>query len=98
MGESQQFSLHATVQGDVQGVGFRAFVLDNALRLGLTGWVRNRDNGDVEVWAEGDRADLDKLLDQLRKGPRASHVINVNFKWDSASGKYSRFNVAPTQY
>ena len=72
MADKEITRLHAVVEGTVQGVGFRNFVQENAYRLNLTGWVRNRWDGTVEVTAEGDRQDLEKLLQALRRGPRAS--------------------------
>lgn len=85
--------LHATVEGFVQGVGFRSFVEQNALALGVTGWVRNRWNGDVEVTAEGDRQTLENLLSALRRGPRASHVSNVQVEWLPSTGEFGGFYV-----
>lgn len=85
--------LHALVEGHVQGVGFRYFVLNRANQLKLTGWVRNTANGDVEVMAEGDRADLDDLLDALRKGPRSSFVTNVRENWEPPLGEFRLFDV-----
>lgn len=96
MADSDQSCLHAIVEGRVQGVGFRNFVLDNATRLGLTGWVRNRWNGDVECLAEGDRQALDKLLSALQRGPRSGFVANVRVDWQKASGEYNYFSVKPT--
>ncbi len=55
--------LHAVVEGHVQGVGFRYFVLTKAQHLNLTGWVRNTAEGNVEVMAEGERVDLDDLIE-----------------------------------
>ena len=60
--------LHATVHGHVQGVGFRYFVRDQAQRLALRGWVRNCDNGDVELEAEGPRPQLERLLRAVQRG------------------------------
>lgn len=88
--------LHAIVEGRVQGVGFRNFVYDNALRLGLTGWVRNRWDGDVEVLAEGDRRSLERLLQALERGPRMSFVSKVTHEWQEASGEFAYFSVKPT--
>jgi acylphosphatase len=62
----------------VQGVGFRYFVEHAANMLGLTGWVRNRDDGDVEVYAAGNSAQLAELAGMLRKGPRWSEVRGVD--------------------
>src|SRR2546421_8024107 len=62
--------LHAVVRGDVQGVGFRYFVQRKADQLGVRGWVRNNDDGTVEVVAEGERAALEQLASALEGGPR----------------------------
>lgn len=89
----ESMRLHAIVEGRVQGVGFRAFVMDQADRLGVTGWVRNRWDGTVEVTAEGDHATLEKLVSALRQGPRASYVSNLNLEWQDATGEFSRFSM-----
>ncbi|WP_322806178.1 acylphosphatase [Thermanaerothrix sp.] len=88
--------LHARIQGHVQGVGFRYFVQDRALALGLVGWVRNTFDGDVEVVAEGPRDKLETLLDYLRRGPRSAVVTQVDVEWSSASGEFRRFEIRPT--
>lgn len=94
--ENAVSALHAIVDGRVQGVGFRMFVQRTAAALDLTGWVRNKDDGRVEVWAEGPLQDNLKLLDALRKGPSSSFVQNVSTWWEQPTGKYTRFSVAPT--
>lgn len=66
------------VTGRVQGVGFRWFVEREARILGVNGWVRNRENGSVEVLASGTREQLAALHKKLREGPRASRVDNVD--------------------
>ena len=65
---------HYLVKGRVQGVGFRWFVHREAGALGLNGWVRNTEDGDVEVVAAGDEAVLAELRASLRRGPRGSRV------------------------
>ena len=62
------------VRGRVQGVGFRWFIQREASELDLRGWVRNTEEGDVEVVAAGDPADLDELRASLRRGPRGARV------------------------
>jgi acylphosphatase len=84
--------LHAIVEGRVQGVGFRAFVIDRATGLGLAGWVRNRWDGTVELVAEGERAALEKLLSAVRRGPPAAFVSGVRTEWGDASGEFTRFS------
>jgi len=69
--------LHFLIQGRVQGVGFRWFVHREASELALHGWVRNTEEGDVEVVASGSADDLDELRSSLRKGPRGSRVDRV---------------------
>lgn len=96
MSEATLARLHATVEGRVQGVGFRYFVIDNAAALDLNGWVRNRWNGTVEVVAEGSRPALEKLLAALHRGPNSSHVSNVQFGWEAASGEFLDFHMRNT--
>jgi acylphosphatase len=69
--------LHFLVKGRVQGVGFRWFVQREAGELGLNGWVKNTDQGDVEIVAAGDDALLAELKVALRKGSRGSRVDAV---------------------
>ena len=69
--------LHFLIQGRVQGVGFRWFVHREASELGLRGWVRNTEEGDVEVVATGDPEDLAELRVSLHQGPRGSRVDRV---------------------
>lgn len=91
-----QVRLHARVEGRVQGVGFRYFVLEQANRMGLTGWVRNRRDGSVEVVAEGERGKLEDLLAALRRGPRANTTRAVTPEWSAASGEFKSFRIRPT--
>jgi acylphosphatase len=65
---------HYLVKGRVQGVGFRWFVQREAAEIGLRGWVRNTDEGHVEVLAAGDDQDIAELETALRKGSRGSRV------------------------
>lgn len=89
--------LHAIVEGRVQGVSFRFFVQENAHSLSLKGWVRNRWNGNVEVMAEGERGQLEKLLQAIRRGPRAAFVTKVQEQWLPATGEFAQFNIRTTQ-
>ena len=79
--------------GEVQGVGFRYYALSQAESLGLTGWVRNRADGSVEVLAEGSRPELEAFVDALWKGPSGASVRNVHMEWGPASGTFERFQV-----
>jgi len=96
MPDAALFRLHAVVSGFVQGVGFRAYVAERAGFLGLTGWVRNTHDGDVEVTAEGPRSELDVFLAALRKGPRGSQVVDVRFDFDQPSAEFREFRITST--
>lgn len=96
MSSDEQARLHAIVHGRVQGVGFRAFVVENGLSLGASGWARNRWDGTVEVVAEGDRQSLEKLLASLRRGPRMANVTKVDIDWQAYTGEFNSFSVRST--
>jgi acylphosphatase len=66
-----------TIRGRVQGVGYRYFAQAQAVELGVRGWVRNRDDGCVEVHAEGSSEQLSAYCGLLRQGPRWSDVRGV---------------------
>ena len=91
-------SLSAFVRGRVQGVCFRFFVIEEAQRRGLVGWVRNLDNGDVEVWAEGPRPKLAELLGELHSGPPLARVQGVTVHWGQPTGKHKRFSAVPSSW
>jgi acylphosphatase len=86
-------SLKAVVHGYVQGVFFRAFVSRRAEELGLSGYVRNLPGGAVEVLAEGEKEQLEKLIGYLKVGPPSAKVEKVVTEWGEYSGKYSGFSV-----
>ena len=85
--------LDATVRGRVQGVGFRYFVLRQAMDLGLTGWVANEPDGSVRCVAEGDRSSLETLLESLELGPAGAIVDRVSSHWEMATGGWHSFDV-----
>ena len=88
--------LRAIVQGKVQGVGFRYYVLDTALSLKLKGFCRNLRNGDVEVVAEGEEGALEALLSFLKKGPVMSRVDDVKEVWQSPTNEFISFQIIST--
>ncbi len=85
--------LNVIVFGRVQGVGFRFFVLQQAVALGLSGWVRNLADGMVEVLAEGDSVSLQELLAALHEGPDAAYVRDVKYHYSIATGEFNRFDI-----
>jgi len=86
-------SLQATVRGRVQGVFFRTSVEERATQLKLTGYVRNRPGGVVEVRAEGEKPDLEKLVEYIKVGPPAARVKDVITTWEEYTGSFSSFRV-----
>jgi acylphosphatase len=85
--------LHAIVIGIVQGVSFRWATVDRAEALNLTGWVRNRADGSVEVIAEGPKAALEQLLGFLHHGPPGAVVREVQVDWPPATGEFQHFEI-----
>ena len=85
--------VHLLIEGRVQGVFFRASAQAEASRLGLTGWVRNRLHGAVEIVAEGERKKLDDWIAWCRHGPRGAEVENVQIEWEEFSGEFSAFRI-----
>lgn len=87
-------SLSVTVYGRVQGVYFRYFVRTAAREMGLKGYVRNLASGDaVEIKAEGEKPQLDKLLEQLKAGPPGALVKNVEADWSDCTGEFTDFGI-----
>jgi acylphosphatase len=70
-------SVRLTITGRVQGVGYRAWALDRARRLGLRGWVRNRADGSVEALVTGDRDAVAAMIEACREGPYGAKVTEV---------------------
>jgi acylphosphatase len=81
------------VSGNVQGVGFRYYTLRIARRLCLTGYVKNKPDGSVEVVAEGDRGKLLNLLEDIRIGPPSSKVENLVIKWEELKNEFADFKI-----
>ena len=79
--------LHLRISGRVQGVGFRWFTREEARRLGLSGWVTNLANGDVEVSAGGEASSLERLKRALEVGPTGDGVVSVLELEDTVEGQ-----------
>lgn len=91
---AQEAHLSATVYGRVQGVFFRHFVRDVAKTLGLKGYARNLPSGDaVEIQAEGEKQQLEKLVEQLKIGPPGAQVKKVETNWSDYSGQFNNFHI-----
>ena len=91
---SELASVQVIVHGYVQGVFFRDFTSRQTTELGLTGYVRNLPSGQaVEVQAEGERKQLEKLISYLKIGPPGARVEKVETNWSKYTGSYSRFSI-----
>ncbi len=86
--------VHCMIHGRVQGVYFRASTQEQALRLGLTGWVRNTSDGIVELVAEGDQIPLQRLVDWCQHGPSGAHVTRVDTTWEAPAGDLEPFAIS----
>jgi acylphosphatase len=88
-----QSCLQAVVHGRVQGVSFRYHIQRRAWDLGLSGFVRNRWDGTVEVVAEGQRRELEELLAFLRVGPPGAFVTHIDTQWPTPTNDFDHFEV-----
>jgi acylphosphatase len=84
---------HILITGRVQGVFYRASAAERASQLGLVGWVRNRDDGSVELEAEGDEGALLELVQWCQLGPPAAEVSAAQVTWIEPSGADRGFQV-----
>jgi acylphosphatase len=87
-----EIARHVSVTGRVQGVFFRAWMRDQAIALGVTGWVRNCPDGRVDSHIEGEEAAVEQLIERMRKGPPAAKVEDVHV-WDVELFDYDDFEV-----
>ncbi len=84
---------HVWVQGRVQAVGFRAFVQQVALQIGVTGWVRNVGYDTVETVAEGTKEQIEGFLRMVKHGPMNSRVDESREEWEQVTGEFGSFRV-----
>lgn len=92
-GQNENLRVHIWVQGRVQAVGFRAFVQQNAILIGVTGWVRNVGYDTVEAVAEGTKEQVEKFLQMVKRGPLGSRVDESREEWEQVMGESSTFKV-----
>lgn len=85
--------VHIYISGMVQGVCFRAYTRDMAYQFKLSGWVKNLHDGRVEAVFEGDKENVDMMIDWCKKGPRGASVSNVEVTEESYSGSFDGFSV-----
>ena len=81
------------VEGVVQGVGYRHFVVEWTEKLGLKGYSQNLRDGRVLVEVEGMKTVVELLIEQLRQGPRRARVTEVKVEWKPYAGRFSGFEI-----
>jgi len=81
------------VSGRVQGVFFRVETRYEAMKRNVAGWVRNTSGGRVEAIFEGEREDVEKLIEFCRKGPSGARVTKVDVQWEEYSGEFKDFKI-----
>lgn len=85
--------IHLIISGDVQGVGLRTWIRGVSREMGLVGWVKNREDGSVEVVAEGEKKELEKLIMDCHDGPDIAMVESVNVTWEEPTDEFVEFEV-----
>lgn len=85
---------HLIISGRVQGIGFRYAMCDEAARLGVAGWVRNRRDGSVEAVVDGPAHALEAIIAWARRGPRGARVTAVAV--DETDGPFGSFELRPS--
>jgi acylphosphatase len=86
---------HLRIRGRVQGVGFRMYMLDEARRHGVAGWVRNRRDGSVEAVVQGEADAVEAVIAWARQGPPSARVTDVDV--NDGDGDYTEFEQRATE-
>jgi acylphosphatase len=86
-------TVHIIVKGTVQGVGFRYYTRHLASTLGLSGFVKNLDSGEVEISAEGDQQSLQNLIRGLQTKDMAEYISDLQVEWSAYQNKYQGFSI-----
>jgi len=84
---------HIFVSGRVQGVFFRVKTRYQATKSNVTGWVRNTSDGKVEAILEGEKEDVEKMIDFCRKGPRGAKVSKTEVQWKEYLREFTDFRI-----
>ena len=84
---------HIVVSGRVQGVFFRFATREKAKELGVSGWVKNSAEGQVEAVFEGEKAKVEQMVKWAKSGPPGAIVNNLNLSWEEYRGEFSNFEI-----
>jgi acylphosphatase len=82
---------HVFIQGSVQGVFYRSWTHKTALELGLTGFVKNLEDGRVEALFEGEKSKVEEMIEKCKSGSNASNVKHIDVVWEEPKRDYSDF-------
>ncbi len=93
MGKNENTRAEIIAYGLVQGVGFRYYVLRNAEKLGLKGFVKNLYSGEVLTVVEGSRAIIEDLFNKIKVGPSHASVNNCTIEWQDSKNEFTRFEI-----
>jgi len=86
-------NLELIVEGRVQGVGFRYFAYNNAIKHDITGYVKNSYDGNVEIVCSGEEKNLYVFMDEIKKGPSFSFISNIKVKEISQKEDFDNFEI-----
>jgi acylphosphatase len=91
--DKEKTRIHVYVSGRVQGVFFRKTTLKMAQRLMVFGWVKNLTNGQVETILEGEKKNVEQMINWLKKGPFLAQVKNIIFNQEDYQGEFKKFEI-----
>jgi len=84
---------HVVISGRVQGVYYRKDAIKQAQRLGLSGWIRNLNDGKVEAVFEGEKENVEKIVNWAKKGPFFARVSSLKIEWQEYKGEFNNFGI-----
>ncbi len=84
---------HLYIKGDVVGVGFRAWTKIQAKIIGVTGWIRNSMDDEVEAQIQGEEEKVKQIIELIKKGPPVSHVSEVEVFWQEPKEIFDQFEI-----
>ena len=93
---NMKVSAHIFVSGRVQGVFFRMETRDEAIKRNVAGWIRNTSGGRVEAIFEGEREDVEKLIEFCKSGPPGARVTKIDVQWKEYTGEFENFKIQRT--
>ena len=92
-GEKMNIRVQIFISGKVQGVFFRIETYHKAIEENVTGWIRNRSDGKVEAIFEGNKENVQRMIDFCKKGPQGAMVNKIEIKWEKYNGTFPDFKI-----